>query len=163
MSIQANVNQIISLSTLLMTQLPQYKAAAEKRTELSRIDKQEKILAKREAAAKERHGQTGEILKEKAELAEARYKIDPSVETSENVAIARERAANIPAHESGDEIQASWTFPAEPEEIEREMEMNEVQRTAADNALQAEQQSKRITRARAGTIDLRTGRIQGGI
>ena len=79
MSIQANINQITSLAALMLTQTPQYKAAAEKRTELSKIKQEEKTLAKREELGAGKDPRlTQEIKEAQFNLAERKYQIDPT-------------------------------------------------------------------------------------
>ena len=91
MSIQGNVNQIVSLAALVATQTPAFKAAAEKRQQLGEIKKEEKILGQREAVAQAKGGNTYNIKQEQADLAYRKYRTSPSVETAE----AAEKASEI--------------------------------------------------------------------
>ena len=89
MSIQANINQITSLAALMLTQTPQYKAAAEKRTELRKIKQEEKTLAKREELGAGKDPRlTQEIKEAQFNLAERKYKTDPTAANYEAKAMA---------------------------------------------------------------------------
>lgn len=94
MSIQANVNQILSLAALVATQSPQFKAAAEKRTELGKIKQEEEILAQREALGKGKDPRlTQEIKEAQFSLAEKKYKTNPTMANYEAYAAAGNEAA----------------------------------------------------------------------
>lgn len=94
MSIQANVNQILSLAALVATQSPQFKAAAEKRTELGKIKQEEKILSQREALGKGKDPRlTQGIKEERFNLAEKKYKTNPTMANYEAKVAAAMTAA----------------------------------------------------------------------
>ena len=108
MSIQGNVNQIISLSALIATQSPGFKAMGEKRAALrankdalktvdKRIElgKQGQLKAYQEGRHIEEAGSMGPVAQEKADLLRERYKLDPTVENWEAYKAATIEAGDI--------------------------------------------------------------------
>lgn len=84
MSIQGNVNQIISLAGLLASQNPAIKSMGEKRAQLDQLNKQEKLLARREALGQGQDPRlTQQIKQEQFDVASKKYELDPSAETYE--------------------------------------------------------------------------------
>lgn len=96
MSIQGNVNQIISLSALLATQSPGFKAMGEKKAALRankkalktvedryNLGRQEQLKAYQEGRPIEEAGAIGPVAKERADLLKERFKLDPSIKNWE--------------------------------------------------------------------------------
>lgn len=187
MSIQANINQITSLAALMLTQTPQYKAAAEKRTELGKIRQEERKIAKREEVAAEMGPVEAEqgvkFATEKAELAHKRYEIDPNKKNWEayeaeaknaqgleaeaqrnkptDVPDAYDEAGNVVRYKTQGELDE---YMAWQETMANEAAANnvattpaEMKRVEADKSLAAEQTNKRITRERTSFTSQRYG------
>jgi hypothetical protein len=159
MSIQGNVNQIISLTALLATQTPGYKAAAEKRVEMNKIKQEEKVLGQREAVAQEKGGSTYNIKQERADLAYRKYKTSPSVKTADAVieaeAIAEEERLKQPSDLPGfanKREEEAWIADKEKHEQEmleeREMTPSEIAAQKAEMSAWEVQEAKRATNQR---------------
>lgn len=108
MSIQGNVNQIISLSALLATQSPGVKAAGEKRAALRsnknalktinkrfELGKQNQLKTYQEGKPIEEAGTIGPVAQEKADLLREKYKLDPTMENWEAYKAAAIEAGDI--------------------------------------------------------------------
>lgn len=152
MSIQGNVNQIISLTALLATQMPGYKAAAEKRVEMNKIKQEEKVLGQREAVAQEKGGSTYNIKKEQADLAYRKYRTNPSVKTAEAAEKASEVAEEARLDEPSDfpeqfaNQREQEAYAAAQEQQYEEMRTEaDMARDMADNNLAQAQTAKRAT------------------
>lgn len=87
MSIQGNVNQIISLSGLLASQHPGIRAAAQKRSDLRNVTSKLNTIEERIALGHElarTEGAAGELAPaytERADLLKEKYKLEPSMES----------------------------------------------------------------------------------
>lgn len=108
MSIQGNINQILSISGLLATQSPQIKSMAEKRQALRANKQALKTVEERfnlgrqgqlKAYQEGRHiveaGFIGPVAQERADLLRERYKLDPSIKSWEAYKQATIEAGDI--------------------------------------------------------------------
>lgn len=96
MSIQSNVNKMLSIGALLASQNPALKAQAEARAKSTQLSKQRENLQKQIDVAKG-HGKAGKEIKsgaeiEMAKIAEEEYKLDPSDKTFKEL-IQRKKAS----------------------------------------------------------------------
>lgn len=175
MSIQANVNQIISLSTLIATQNPGVKAAGEKRAALK--TNEQALRAAEEGIATARYAQESNaakspeertrpepiapLYKERNELLEERFKLDPTIENWEELHKGRGMAKLFEAVDTAK--QGAWDKEVEQSfnEMRAQVEAREKKQTGAkapkaspsaqartksEAALQEAQDSRRETR-----------------
>lgn len=140
MSIQGNVNQIISLSGLLASQHPGIRAAAQKRSELRDVTSKLKTVEDRIALGHElvRSGEaTGQLAPaytERADLLKEKYKLDPSMESWEayikGATEARERTdveKNIMRTEAENrENSETWKKPRGEEDVKLKVDYEDV-------------------------------------
>lgn len=120
MSIQGNVNQIISLSALIATQSPGFKSMGEKnaalranKNALKTIDKrielgrQNQLKTYQEGRPIEEAGTMGPVAQERADLLRERYKLDPSMENWEAYKNATIEAGDIATSEKNLPVRAA--------------------------------------------------------
>ena len=171
MSIQANINQTISIASMLATQSSWFQTESEKSKALKGIKREEKGLALREKAAVENlNKETESLMKagadpetaaefyeqspyqevlkdvrsEKADVAERRFAIDPTPEGAQELVKARLQDIGV-GNYTGQMAQPDEPMMGDPVE-NRGPEM----RQRADANLKIEQDTKRETRKRTG-------------
>lgn len=171
MSIQANINQTISIASMLATQSSWFQTESEKSKALKGIKREEKGLALREKAAVENlnkdtdaimkagadldtaaefyeNSPYQEVLKdvrsEKADVAERKFAIDPTPEGAQELVKARLQDIGV-GNYTGQMAQPDEPMMGDPVE-NRGPEM----RQRADANLKIEQDTKRETRKRTG-------------
>lgn len=171
MSIQANINQTISIASMLATQSSWFQEGTEKSKALKGIKREEKGLALREKAATENLNKETEALmkagadmdtaaefyeqspyqevlkdirSEKADVAERRFAVDPTPEGAQELVKARLQDIGVENY-TGQTPQPDEPMMGEPVE-NRGPEM----RQRADANLKIEQDTKRETRKRTG-------------
>lgn len=146
MSIQANINQQLSLAGVLLTQNPATKAAAERRQERTSLKRQEKAINKAieatgaDIAAKEPYGEDLAAVKKR------QFELEPSAKTyADYKGTQTIKVAEIPADEE-EIIQERYEAASSEQAInDRVNAMLEADRSAA-NAITAER--ARILRSR---------------
>lgn len=122
MSVQANINQMLSLAGILASQNPSLQAAVKRKSELSRLNKKEKALRTAIAAtganiaAKEPYGEQLSDVKKK------QFELNPTDET-------------FKAYEDITPKRVSETA-ADPDEIAKERYENEQKQQEVDQELQ---------------------------
>ena len=172
MSIQANINQTISIASMLATQSSWFQEGTEKSKALKGIKREEKGLALREKAATENlNKETEAIMKasggdpeiaaefyeqspyqevlkdirsEKADVVERRFAVDPTPEGAQELVKARLQDVGV-GNYTGQMAQPDEPMMGDPVE-NRGPEM----RQRADANLKIEQDTKRETRKRTG-------------
>lgn len=172
MSIQANINQTISIASMLATQSSWFQAESERSKALKGIKQEEKVLARKEkafnknlnketeaimrasggdseiAAAFYEQSPYQEVLKdiksEKADLVEKRFDIDPTAKGAQELVKARLQDIGVENY-TGQMAQPDEPMMGDPVE-NRGPEM----RQRADANLKIEQDTKRETRKRTG-------------
>lgn len=171
MSIQANINQTISIASMLATQSSWFQTESEKSKALKGIKREEKGLALREKAATENlNKETDALMKagadmetaadfyesspyqevlkdvrsEKADVAERKFAIDPTPEGAQELVKARLQDVGVENY-TGQTYEPDEPMMGDPVE-NRGPEM----RHKADANLKIEQDTKRETRKRTG-------------
>ena len=100
MSIQSNINQIISVAGVLAGMNPQVKALGEKRTQLAELNKKESVLAKQYDVAKYDLNRQEQIESDLTDIAEERFDISPTTKNYEEVLLSRYEAPSALSEES---------------------------------------------------------------
>lgn len=171
MSIQANINQTISIASMLATQSSWFQAESERSKALKGIKIEEKVLARKEKAVNENLNKETEALmkagadmetaadfyenspyqevlkdvrSEKADVAERRFDIDPTAKGARELVKARLQDVGV-EHYTGQMYEPDEPMMGDPVE-NRGPEM----RQRADANLKIEQDTKRETRKRTG-------------
>lgn len=171
MSIQANINQTISIASMLATQSSWFQTESEKSRALKGLKREEKGLTLREKAATENLNKEAEALmkagadietaaefyeqspyqevlkdvrSEKADVAERRFAINPTPEGAQELVKARLQDVGVENY-TGQRPQPDEPMMGDPVE-NRGPEM----RQRADANLKIEQDTKRETRKRTG-------------
>lgn len=146
MSIQSNINQGLSIASLLISQNPQVQAAAKKRTDIRNLSQQEESINKAiestgsDIAAKEPYGEALSDIKKK------QFELSPSEETFK--AYKETTPSRVLTVEASPEEIAQERFEAEQKEAEvnQYLEMYRSAETKAQENLAVKQNEKRNTR-----------------
>lgn len=106
MSIQSNINQMLSVASVALQMNPTLKAKAKERETMRNLERQEKVASKASELVPETDVDlASSVATDQADLAERRFKLDPTKETYEaasqkrSVAQARLDAARKAAQE----------------------------------------------------------------
>lgn len=146
MSIQANINTMLSLAGILASQNPSLQAMAKKRSDIANLNKQEKAINAAIAAtganiaAKEPYGE------QLTEVKKKQFELDPTAESFKAYKETEPRRVLTTEAEPEDIARERYESELKEQEVNQYLQMYRNAETKAQETLQTKQEEKRKTR-----------------